>query len=290
MKKSLTFTIIANITANYGESLGNISSIQKVYKNGIAYGCRSMESMKYAIMEQSGFYDDLQVEAPKKVANKLVNENVNLSNNKSLEGGYMSTEGTTKTRSSSFRVTPAVSTTPFNGDSQFHNNLNLARKVAELTGKNLQDNATECGLMPYNYEYDKDMKIYSVTIHLDEIGKDSTFDISLDNEEKCDRVISLIKAIQNLDLIVKGSLDNAEPLFIIGGLSERKSHVFENLISVKDNKVLVTDDLKDRSKNYQVGVMSNAFDNSNEIKTELNATSIDKFFESIIEDVKNYYN
>lgn len=290
MKKNLTLTIVTNATSNYGESLGNISSLQKVYKNGVAYSCRSMESIKYALMEKAGFYDDLQAEAPKKVANKLVNENVNIANSRALEGGYMAAkkEGTIK-RDSSFRVTDAVSITPFNGDSQFHNNLNLARKVAELTGKNVQDDAAECGLMPYNYEFEKGMKIYSITIFLDEIGEDNNFNISLDNIEKCDRVLALIKAIQFLDLNVKGSLDNAEPLLIFGGLSDRKSHVFENLVSIKDNKLQITEDLVNRSKAYHVGVMTNAFDNSSEIKKDLDATSIDKFFELINEEIKTFY-
>ena len=32
--KSVTLTVIANMTSNYGEGLGNISSVQKVFKNG----------------------------------------------------------------------------------------------------------------------------------------------------------------------------------------------------------------------------------------------------------------
>ena len=32
--KALTLTIIANMTSNYGEGLGNVASVQKVYKNG----------------------------------------------------------------------------------------------------------------------------------------------------------------------------------------------------------------------------------------------------------------
>ena len=45
-----------------------------------------------------------------------------------------------------------------------------------------------------------------------------------DGNEKAKRVISLIDAVENLSLVVRGNLDNAEPLFVVGGLSERKTH------------------------------------------------------------------
>ena len=33
ISKAVTLTIIANMTSNYGEGLGNVSSVQRVYKN-----------------------------------------------------------------------------------------------------------------------------------------------------------------------------------------------------------------------------------------------------------------
>jgi CRISPR-associated protein Cst2 len=50
MKKALTLTVVANMTANYSETLGNISSVQKVFKNRKVYSIRSRESLKNAIM------------------------------------------------------------------------------------------------------------------------------------------------------------------------------------------------------------------------------------------------
>ena len=70
--KALTLTIIANMTSNYGEGLGNIGSVQKVYRNGKSYAIRSRESMKNAIMVQSGLYDDLEVQVDKSVNQKAV--------------------------------------------------------------------------------------------------------------------------------------------------------------------------------------------------------------------------
>ena len=59
-KNSLTLTVVANMTSNYSENLGNIASVQKVFKKGKIYSMRSRESLKNAIMVQSGMYDDLQ--------------------------------------------------------------------------------------------------------------------------------------------------------------------------------------------------------------------------------------
>ena len=59
-KNSLTLTVVANMTSNYSESLGNIASVQKVFKNRKIYSMRSRESLKNAIMVQSGMYDDLE--------------------------------------------------------------------------------------------------------------------------------------------------------------------------------------------------------------------------------------
>lgn len=61
------------------------------------------------------------------------------------------------------------------------------------------------------------------------------------------------------------------------------------MIKLEDNKVLISEELKIRSKDYHVGVRSDIFDNSNEIKTELNATSIDEFFEIIKSEIEEYY-
>ena len=244
-KNALTVTIIANMTSNYGETLGNISSVQKVFRGGKEYATRSRESLKNAICVQSGFYDDLQTkvdsEKEKKVTQKLVNEEINASNCRALEGGYMFTKskGATYIRNSSFYLTDAVATEPFINDARFHNNLYLATNYAKANNLNVQNNAKDCGLNPYQYEYDKSSKIYSLTIDLEKIGKDENFGAEADNAEKCERVIALIDAVENLSLVVKGNLDNAEPIFVAGGLSSRKTHIFENAVSVSGKRLII---------------------------------------------------
>lgn len=291
---SLTLTMVANMTSNYGDSLGNVASVQKIFKNGDIYSMRSKESIKNAIMVKSGMYDDLEVEVDG-ATQKKVEENLNVSNCRALEGGYMNTnvgdEKFTYVRNSSFYLTDAIAIEPFINEPRFHNNLHLAKTYAKQNELNLQNESKKSGLMPYNYEYDKNLKIYSMTIDLEMIGKDENFNAEASNEEKSKRVNMLLEAVENLSLVVKGNLDNAEPIFIVGGLSKRKTHTFENMVRVKNKKIVITDDFKKRvSRGYSTGLLrTGIFENENEIENELNPISIFEFFDSIKAQVVEYY-
>ena len=150
--QALTLTAVARMTSNYGEGLGNIASVQKVFRDGRTYATRSRESLKNAIMVNSGMYDDLKVEVDG-ATQKKVDEDINASNCRALEGGYMNTSGQTKIRKSSFYLTDAVACDEFVNETRFHNNLFLAGRYARDNKINLQEKAKESGLMPYQYEY-----------------------------------------------------------------------------------------------------------------------------------------
>ncbi|WP_206459265.1 type I-B CRISPR-associated protein Cas7/Cst2/DevR [Anaerovorax sp. IOR16] len=290
-KKALTMTVVAHMTSNYSEGLGNIASVQKVFKKGKVYSMRSRESLKNAIMVQSGMYDDLETEVDG-ATQKLANEEKNATNIKALEGGYMSTSGITYVRNSSFYLTDAISTEPFVNETRFHNNLYLAANRAKAEGISVQEDSKKAGLMPYQYEYDKSLKVYSLTIDLTKIGVDENFETKeASAQEKADRVIALLEGVQHLSLIVKGNLDNAEPIFIVGGLSERKTHYFENLIQVKQNNLQISADLITRiQEGFQVGLLNGMnLDNEKEIITELNPVSVTEFFDQLKQQVREYY-
>lgn len=290
--KSLTLTVIAKMTSNYSESLGNIGSVQKVFQKGKVYSMRSRESLKNAIMVQSGMYDDLQTSVDG-AAQKYVSEEVNATNNRALEGGYMNTQGKfTYVRNSSFYLTDAIACNSFVNETRFHNNLYLASNYAESKNINLQEKAKESGLMPYQYEYDKSEKIYSLTIDLDMIGKDENFDVpEASKEEKAERVNCILNAVQNLSLIVRGNLDNAEPIFVVGGLSDRKTHYFENVVSVKGNRFHITTDLKNKlAEGFSCGLLQgDNFSNEEEMVKELKPVAVSEFFNNLREEVKKYY-
>ncbi|MGN0453898.1 MAG: type I-B CRISPR-associated protein Cas7/Cst2/DevR [Ruminococcus sp.] len=288
-KTALTLTVIANMTSNYGESLGNISSVQKVFREGREYATRSRESLKNAICVQAGLYDDLQTSLDGAMQ-KLVNKDINAATCKALEGGYMSTKDVTYIRNSSFYLTDAVAAEPFISDTRFHNNLYLATNYAKANGLSVQNDADKCGLMPYQYEYDKSIKIYSLTIDLEKVGVDENFGAEADNEEKLSRVLAIIDAVENLALVVKGNLDNAEPIFVVGGLSPRKTHMFENAVRAV-GKNLVIEPIKEKLETgFSCGLMRNGqLGNEDEIVRELNPKTVPKFFGDLREEVKEYF-
>ena len=290
IKNALTMTIIANMTSNYGEVLGNISSVQKVYRNQKSYATRSKESLKNAICVQSGLYDDLQTSIDGAIQKLVDKDGVNAATCRALEGGYMSTRDLTYIRNSSFYLTDAVSPNPFINDTRFHNNLYLATNYANANGLNVQNNAKEVGLMPYQYEYDKSLKIYSMTIALDEVGVDKNFDAEAGNEEKCSRVLALLDAVENLSLVVKGNLDNAEPVFVVGGLSPRKTHYYENAGTMDNNKLHIEPIKQKLGGDFKCGLLKNGeIANEDDIVRELAPLSVPEFFDKLREQVKSYY-
>lgn len=289
-KKALTLTVVANMTSNYSEGLGNIASVQKVFRNRKVYTIRSRESLKNALMTQAGMYDDLQTEVDK-ATQKLVTEELNAATCRALEGGYMSTKGTTYVRNSSIYLTDAISCESFVNETRFHNNLYLAGNYANANDLNIQNDAGKVGLMPYQYEYDKSLKVYSLTIDLEMVGKDENFDAEASNAEKAERVNMILDAVASLSLVVKGNLDNAEPVFVVGGISDRKTHYFENVVRVEEDRINLSQDLKEKlGQGYSCGLLrGNVFVNEREIENELQPMSVTGFFEKMKADVNAYF-
>lgn len=288
--KAVTITVVATMTSNYSEGLGNISSVQKVFKNQKAYAMRSRESLKNAVCVQAGLYDDLQTDA-NGAAQKLVTKELNAATCRALEGGYMFTGEQTYIRKSSFYLTDAISCESFVNETRFHNNLYLAGNNAKAKGVSLQDSAKEAGLMPYQYEYDKSMKVYSMTVDLEAVGKDENFGEEASAKEKAERVCALLEAVRNLSLVVKGNLDNAEPLFAVGGLSDRKTHRFENVVRVKMGALDLNDDLREKLKGgYSCGLLrGDNFSNEDQVIKVLNPKRMDEFFEELESQVREYF-
>lgn len=290
-KKTITLTVAANMTSNYSENLSNVGNVQKIYKKGHVYTIRSRESLKNAIMVQSGMYDDL-VTTVDGATQKQATPERNAANNRALEGGYMTTGKDTYIRNSSFYLTDAVACEPFVSETRFHNNLYLASNYAKAHNLNLQKDAGDAGLMPYQYEYEKTLRVYSITIDLAMIGTDPNFmEEEADGAEKAERVNSLLSAVENLSLVVRGNLDNAEPIFAVGGFSDRKTHFFENVVKVMENRLELSEDLIRRvNMGYSAALLrGHNFDNEDEIIEKLHPVSVEEFFESLREQVRAYY-
>ena len=130
-----------------------------------------------------------------------------------------------------------------------------------------------------------------MTIDLEMVGKDANFDTEAAPEEKTARVEALLRAEETLSLVVKGNLANAEPVFVVGGLGERKTHYFENVVHVEEDRLLMSEDLKEKiSQGYRAGLLkSKVFLNEDESEEDLHRMSVTAFFSALIEDVKVYY-
>ena len=62
------------------------------------------------------------------------------------------------------------------------------------------------------------------------------------------------------------------------------------LCTIRMYKILLSDELKNKCENgYHAGVMSGAFSNTDDIRNSLGATTVDKFFDIIINEVKKNY-
>ena len=167
----------------------------------------------------------------------------------------------------------------------------MATNYAKENGLNVQNHADQVGLMPYQYEYDKSLKIYSITIDLEMVGKDDNFQEEAEAEEKAERVCMLLNAVETLSLIVKGNMDNAEPVFAVGGLSERKTHYFENVVNVEEAKLIISSDLKNKiDRGFYAGLLQgNLLENEEEIEEELHPLTITEMFDKLRQEVKEYY-
>ena len=284
--KGLTMTMIFEAeSANYGEGVGNIAALKKLSRgNGNQYTYISRQAMRYNMVEQLG-EEKASVEAMGSGEKKVIqfSPEATIKDYPELDFfGYLKTEKGTggKKRSAIVRLSNAVSTETFKGDLDF------------LTNKGLADRLNE-NMNIAQAEIHKSYYVYTITIDLDQIGIDKNDNIELPKEEKSRRVEKLLDTIAFLYRDIRGRRENLAPLFVIGGVYNIKNPIFENLVKVKENKILVQDIdsgiFENMRKDTSCGVVEGKFDNTQEIKEVLNSTTIPKFFEQLKAKVREYY-
>lgn len=291
--KGLAITIIfeAN-SANYGESVGNVSSLKKVTRNaGEQYTYISRQALRYNIVEQLG-YEVADVVAEGSGEKKVIqfSKEATIKDFPELDFfGYMKTEKKskdakdtegTKTRSAKVRLSHAISMDTFKGDLDFLTNKGLADRI----NKNMNISQAEIHHSYYRY---------TIVADLDLIGIDEAYGIELANGEKSERVQRLLDTISLLYRDIKGRREDLKPLFAIGGVYDVKNPIFQNIVEVKDNKVnakALKNNIPERMKEETLcGLVEGKFHNDIEIKEELGATSMSEFVESLKAKVGEYY-
>jgi len=281
--KGLTISMIIEAEgANYGEGFGNITTLKKLTRgDGSSYSYIARQALRYNIVEQVG-WDNTPVQAIGSGEKKVIqfDPNATITDYPEIDlFGYMKTEGGKGafTRNAVVRLSNAISLEEYNSDMDFLTNAGLAKRI-DSNNSIAQS------------EIHKSYYAYTVTIDLDKIGVDG--EIDLPEEEKKRRVKELLKTIQFLYRDIRGRRENLAPIFIIGGIYDRKNPYFENRIKLEQNKLKweiikeIIEADEDTKKNTQVGYIDGIFENNSKIKEELNTISISEFFSHLISRIE----
>ena len=294
-KKGLTFTaIFLAESANYGEGIGNVATLKKISRNrGEQYTYISRQAIRYNIVEQLG-ENKANVKAEGSGDKKVVQFSAETTIKDYLEldfFGYMKTVkgDNSKNRSAIVRLSNAVSLETFKGDLEFLTNKGLVDRIDR--NEKVFPNIAQAEIHKSYYKY-------TVTIDLDKIGIDELDGIEIENEEKARRVNKLLDTISLLYRDIRGRREDLKPLFIIGGVYDIKNPFFENVVDVRNNKILVeklTSGIYDFIENdTAIGIVKEQFENDTELETELakrniKVLNVSEFFKQLKNKIGEYY-
>ena len=166
-----------------------------------------------------------------------------------------------------------------------------SNKTRLATTSRVQDSREEIGVVGEEY-------VVAIAA-----GRNSGDDAGIVNEEKglveedltvevAERVEELLKTIQFLYRDIKGRRENLSPVFVIGGIYDRKNPFFENRIKVNRNKleVQILKDIvesdEDIKNNTKIGYIEGIFSNNDEIKENLNTIKVNEFFDGLIRKIE----
>lgn len=279
--KGLTMTIVfESESANYGEGYGNITTLKKLTRgDGNSYSYISRQALRYNMVEQMGI-NTTPVEGIGSGDKKVIqfHPDATITDYPEIDlFGYMKTEKTkgASTRNAVVRLSNAISLEQYNADLDFLTNAGLASRI-DANNSIAQS------------EIHKSYYTYTVTIDLEKVGVDG--EINLPEEEKKKRVKDLLKTIQYLYRDIKGRRENLSPVFVIGGIYERKNPFFENRIRLTKNKLntkmIIGNMAEEIQKDTIVGYIEGTFHNNDEIKETFHTVTINQFFDTIIQKVE----
>lgn len=288
-RQGLTLTVIFLAeSANYGEGVGNISTLKKMSRgNYEQYTYISRQAMRYNMIQQLG-WDNTPVDGKSGVVQFAPSATIVEYPEIDLFG-YMKTsskeegkseKGGASTRSAVVRLSNAIALEPYQSALEFLTNMGLARR------QNLENGIAQS-------EIHRSFYTYTITADLDKVGIDG--EISVPREERAARMKALLDTVQFLYRDIKGRRENLAPVFVIGGRYGRKNPFFENRIVLNKGKIQIntltevmtsSDDVKDHTV---AGVTSGIFENDTEVKKELKAGTVAEAFKQLKKEVDEYY-
>jgi len=292
-KKGLTISVVFEAqSANYGEGMGNISSLKQLSRgDGNSYTYISRQTLRYSLIKQLS-WDNTPVKAEGSGEKTVVqfSPEASITDYPEIDlFGYMKTSkgktGGATTRNAVVRLSHAISLESYKADMEFLNNMGLSKRIGVNNSLAQSENH-------------KSYYAYTVTIDLDRVGIDTDEKGNVEeipNGEKAKRVMELLNAIKLLYRDIRGRRENLNPVFVIGGVYARKNPYFEGKIRLKKNYLNV-DMLKeainidnDARENTMTGYLTGTFSNENEIREKLNALTIDEFFTKLIKEAESCY-
>lgn len=285
--KGVTITgVFEAESLNYGEGLGNISVLKKLTRgDGHTYTYISRQALRYCMIGQLGWDNtpvgDKGVVQFKPEASITEYPEIDLF-------GYMKTESekNASKRPAVVRLSNAISLEPYSADTDFLTNMGLANRA------NVDNNIAQREIHHSYYSY-------TITIDLDRIGVDENTGEQIPAEKRAERVCEFLETIRNLYRDIGARRENLAPVFVIGGLYDRKNPYFENRVSIKNNKLspgtlceIINDD-EEVKANTVCGIQS-VFDNTDAAKNQISETgiavgSVGEFFKEIEKRVKAVY-
>lgn len=286
--KGLTMSIIFQAeSANYGEGIGNVTSLKKISRGrGEQYSYISRQALRYNIVEQM-MIDNTPIGLDGSVLQFSKEAMIDQYPEIDLFGYMKTDKKDTKTRAAIARLSNAISLETFKGDLDFLTNKGL------LDRYNKGSEEAKGGGNISQSEIHRSYYAYTITIDLDKIGIDDNYDIEIENSEKSERLELLLDTVRFLYRDIKGRREDLSPLFIIGGVYSIKNPLFYNALDVEDNNLkldriesILSKDILDDT---EVGLVKGVFDNSEDIEERLNSIKVGDFFDNLKSKVRDYY-
>ncbi|MGC9121307.1 MAG: type I-B CRISPR-associated protein Cas7/Cst2/DevR [Sulfurihydrogenibium sp.] len=300
--KGLTVSIVFDaMSLNYGESIGNISELKKLSRSGELLSYISRQAIRFDIYRilTEIFGIDKNKPNPLTVQKDVIQFSPEANIRDYVEVdlfGYMKTvkDKGSITRPAVVRINPAVSLEPMMLDVEFGTNLNFSQR-------------TNTNPNPFQFEHHLSLYTYTVTIELDRVGEDPNDNISLDPQEKAERVNMVLEVLKFLNRNIKGRMESLNPIFAIGGVYDVKNPFFLGRIKTKYNpetrKYLIDDQIisstlsislngKEIKNDTYIGILEGFWENEESIKQLLDSgkvTNVNAFFENLKQKVKEYY-
>lgn len=287
-KKGLTVSIIFEAeSANYGEGTGNTTTLKKMTRgNDAKYTYISRQAMRYSIIKALN-WDNTPIEAKGKGEQTVAQfaPDATIKDYPEIDlFGYMKTESEkgAATRNAVVRLSNAISLEEYKDDTDYLTNIGLAKR----NGQDYKNSIVKSEIHRTYYGY-------TIAIDLDLVGIDG--DIEINNVEKIQRINKLLETIEFLYRDIRGRRENLNPIFVIGGIYERKNPYFEHRLQLNNNRLdiaIIKEILmdKDVKENTNIGLLKGCIANENEIVSELNAVSINEMFDNLKNKVEEYYN